>query len=83
MIVSIAGDYSLYICTMSRVVILMCLLSLYCCFLLCWDAGSLLEWSVFGVAAMNGRFGGVEVYGLSVFSQNFEDSIMGYGVFII
>jgi hypothetical protein len=42
-----------------------------------------LEWSVFGVAAMNGRLGGVEVYGLSVFSQNFEDSIMGYGVFII
>jgi hypothetical protein len=36
---------------MSRVVILMWLLSLYCRFLLCWDAGSALEWWVCYTAA--------------------------------
>ena len=37
--------------TMSRVVFLMWLLSLYCRFLLCWDAGSVLEWWVCYTAA--------------------------------
>ena len=42
----VAGNYSLHTCTTSRVVFLMWLLSLYCRFLLCWDAGFALEWWV-------------------------------------